>query len=253
MTAAATSRWFMRHPARGETRARLACLPHAGGTATLFHSWAGAFGPDVELLAARYPGRQDRLAEDCLDRMEPLADAVAEALVPFLDVPLMLFGHSMGASLAYEVALRLERRHPGRVAALWVSARHAPHLVPPRDVHLRDDEGIVAEVKRLGGDDGAVLDDPLLRDLFLPALRADFAVAGTYRASAPIPVSCPVVAYVGDRDPAVSESDMRRWAEVSSGGFDMLVLPGGHFYPPDGWKDLISHMGRRIEMLHSMD
>ncbi|MER6623322.1 alpha/beta fold hydrolase [Streptomyces sp. NPDC000931] len=223
------TKWFRRHPARGTARRRIVCLPHAGGAASFFHSWGQAFGDEVEVLAACYPGRQERFAEPCLDSMAPLADAVAEQLVPFLGLPVALFGHSMGASLAYEVALRLGDDHGDRLTGLFVSAREAPHLTTPRTVHLRTDEGLVAEAKRLGGTDSVLLDDPGLRELVLPALRADFQISGTYRASEPVPVRCPVFGYAGDQD-SVSVADMREWSQVSTGGFGLREFPGGHFY-----------------------
>lgn len=236
----AASCWFRRHPAATGPRLRLVCLPHAGGAASYFHSWGAAFGPEVEVLAARYPGRQDRIADPMPDDMGSLADAVSAALPPYLDRPLALFGHSMGASLAYEVALRLEDRHGVRPAGLFVSGREAPHRVTPRDLHLRDDRQLVAEVRRLGGADAALLEDPELRELVLPAIRSDFKVAGTYRAPAPVPVGCPVVAYVGDDDPDVEVDEMALWSEVATGGFSLQVFPGGHFYL-DAQRDAVIH------------
>ncbi|MEU9375637.1 alpha/beta fold hydrolase [Streptomyces sp. NPDC048255] len=242
----AGARWFRRAARPTAPRLRLVCLPHAGGAASFFHSWADAFGSDVEVLSARYPGRQDRIAEPCLESMADLADAAVEALRPFLDRPLALFGHSMGASLAYEVALRLEDRYGVRPQGLYVSSRAAPHRVTPSDVHLRGDEAIIEEVRGLGGSDAAVLDDPDLRELVMPAIRSDFRIVGTYRASSPIPVQCPIFAYVGDRDPNVGAADMESWSEVASGGFALRVLPGDHFYlvPQQGelLRDLESRM-----------
>jgi pyochelin biosynthetic protein PchC len=230
-------------------RLRLVCLPHAGGTATFFRSWQGAFGPGVEVLATRYPGRQERIAEACPTSLEPLADAVAEELTAFLDVPVALFGHSMGASLAYEVALRLEASRPAAVAGLFVSAREAPHLVTPRTVHLLDAEGVLAEVRRLGGSDAALLEDPSLREILLPPLRADFQIAGTYRAAAPVPVRCPVAAYAGQEDTGATPESMRHWSEVSAGAFDLTVMPGGHFYLMAERDALLSDISRRLGRL----
>ncbi|GGW82077.1 pyochelin biosynthetic protein PchC [Streptomyces lucensis JCM 4490] len=243
------SPWFRRHAPAGPVRLRLVCLPHAGGTATFFRSWEGALGAGVEVLATRYPGRQERIAEPCMTDLEPLADAVAEELTGFLDVPVALFGHSMGASVAYEVALRLQRSHPGAVAGLFVSAREAPHLVTPRTVHLRDDDGVLEEVRRLGGSDAALLEDPSLRDILLPPLRADFRIAGTYRAAAPVPVRCPVAAYAGEHDTGAAPDAVRRWSEVSAGPFDLTVMRGGHFYLISERDALLKDLSRRLGQL----
>ncbi|MEU9967211.1 thioesterase II family protein [Streptomyces malaysiensis] len=244
----ARSRWFRRYPAAaGRPRARLVCLPHAGGTATFFHPWAGALGPDIEVLATRYPGRQERIAEPCATSIEQLADPLAAELLPFLDAPVAFFGHSMGASLAYELALRLQPAHADRLAGLFVSSREAPHLVTPKEIHLGTDDELIAEVVRLGGADAALLDDPGIRDIVLPSVRADFGIAGTYRAAAPHPVGCPVVAYAGDRDPGAGENEMRHWSEVAGHSFDIRVLPGGHFYLNAERDSLTNDIRRRLD------
>ncbi|HGP4332947.1 TPA: pyochelin biosynthesis editing thioesterase PchC, partial [Pseudomonas aeruginosa] len=87
---------------------RLACFPHAGGSASFFRSWSERLPPDIDLLALQYPGREDRFNEAPATRLEDLADGAALALRDFADAPLALFGHSLGAALAYETALRLE-------------------------------------------------------------------------------------------------------------------------------------------------
>ncbi|MFI1227162.1 MULTISPECIES: thioesterase II family protein [unclassified Streptomyces] len=245
-TSIAGTSWFRRHRPAGETRLQLVCLPHAGGAATFFHGWGGAVGDGVEVLAARYPGRQERIAEPCLTDMTELADAVAGALIPLLDHPVALFGHSMGASLAYEVALRLERHPNARLTGLFVSSREAPHRTTPKTLHLGSDASVFEEVERLGGADMALPDDPAVREMVLPALRADFEIAGTYRASEPLPLRCPVVAYAGDQDPGVSERDMRLWSEVAGHEFDLRMMPGGHFYLVAEQQSLQRDISRRL-------
>ncbi|SHG51820.1 thioesterase II family protein [Streptoalloteichus hindustanus] len=229
-SAAAHHLWFRRHTTSAAPARRLVCFPHAGGAASAFRGWARLLPPEVELLAVRYPGREDRLGEPCLVRMESLADAVVAALPPLLDRPLAFFGHSMGASLAHEVATRLERRHGVVLDLLVVSARQAPHRLDPDDLHTRPDAELVAELRALDPERSAVLDDPDLRDLVLPAIRADYEVVGTYLPREVEPVRSPVVGYTGEDDPRVTAEEMAEWAEVTTAGFAGRVFPGGHFY-----------------------
>ncbi|MCM0679130.1 thioesterase domain-containing protein, partial [Micromonospora phytophila] len=153
--------------------ARLVCFPHAGGTATFFRSWPQRL-PGVEVRAARYAGRQDRLADPFPASLAGLADELAGALAGLGEAPLALFGHSMGALLAFEVAVRLEERHGPAPVRLFVSGRPAPHRAPATALHRADEVGLLDEVTRLGNPDPLVFADPDLRALVLPALRDDY-------------------------------------------------------------------------------
>lgn len=249
-TSALEDKWFRRYGTTTRPLRRLVCLPHAGGSASFFHPWGGAFPDGTEVLVARYPGRQERIGEPCMESMESLADAVTGALLPLLDVPLALFGHSMGASLAHEVAVRLQYLHGVRLDGLYVSSRKAPHRVTPKDAYLDGDEAVLAEVRRLGGTDGGLLDDPDLRELVLPAIRSDFRIVGTYRPRAATAVDCPVTAYIGDQDADISVEDMREWSAIAPAGFDLRVLPGDHFYLIPQRDALIRDLAGRIVRAH---
>src|SRR5690349_11564082 len=101
--------WFRVGPAQVGTRTAVFLLPHAGGAASFFGSWAGRRGA-LELIPTQYPGREDRFSERALDQIDALAAGFIGALTPFLGGPFALFGHSMGGMLAYEVARTLRRR-----------------------------------------------------------------------------------------------------------------------------------------------
>ena len=223
---------------------RLVCFPHAGGSASAYRSWASLLPDDVELLSAQYPGRQDRLAEPCLVSMDQFADAVCTALTPFLDLPVALFGHSMGASLAHEVALRLERAGTAPLALL-VSSRMPPRHHRPR-IEAWDDQALLADVRVLDPDSEAILADPDMRELMLPAIRADYLVADSYRPAPDPIVGIPVVAYAGDRDPYVSIWQLRAWAEITKSNFQMLVFPGHHFYLRSNAVELVQDISSRL-------
>jgi pyochelin biosynthesis protein PchC len=239
------SSWFRRYRPVSEPRLRLVCFPHAGGAASAYRAWPPLLPGDVELLAVQYPGRQDRLDERCLTSMDQLADAVAEALAPFLDRPLALFGHSMGASVAHEVALRLERRHGPVLHTLLVSARLPPRHHRSRD-SLRDDQALLADVRTLDPANSAILEDPGIREVIFPSIRADYRIIDTYQPSTGLIVSTPVAAYVGNRDPLVSLWQMRAWSDVTKSGFDTVVFPGGHFYLRSHEVSLVGDVARRL-------
>jgi pyochelin biosynthetic protein PchC len=246
MAANPASLWFRRYRAVSQPRVRLVCFPHAGGSASSYRSWPRSLPGDVELLAVQYPGRQDRLGEPAMASMDQLAAAAADALAGYLDRPLALFGHSMGASVAYEVALRLQRRPGAVLDTLLVSARLPPrhHLPAPLP---QDDEALLADVRSLDPDGSAILDDPDMRDVLLPTIRADYRVADTYRPSGCAVVGVPVVAYVGDRDPSVTAWQMRAWAEITTAGFDVLVFTGHHFYLRFHEAELVHDIARRLD------
>ncbi|MET9294874.1 alpha/beta fold hydrolase [Streptomyces sp. NPDC003077] len=225
---APASRWLLRRSVLPDPRLRLICFPHAGGAATLFHGWQDRVPPGVEVAAVCYPGRQNRLAEPPITAMDTLADSVYEALTGWLDRPLALFGHSMGAAVAYEVAVRMAERARTTPAALLVSGHAAPHLCAATGPPTAADD---AEVTALAMDADPVLrDSPELRELFLPALRADLTLLRAYRPARTPRIDAPIVGYRGAHDARVTAEDMRSWSATTTRDFRLRTLPGDHFY-----------------------
>lgn len=227
-------------------RVRLVCLPHAGGVANFFRSWAHQLPSDVELLAVHYPGRQDRLGEAFVDRMDVLADAVTGALRPYLDRPLAVFGHSMGACVAYEVTLRLAERYQVDPVRLFVSGREAPQRTRDREFRDRTDEELIADIRALGEVDAGIFDDLAVRELILPALRADYRLIDAYRPESPQSVGVPITAYVGISDPGATVDGVRAWSGLTTGQFELRVFPGDHFYLVPAAAELLHHMTRHL-------
>ena len=232
MTAAAADRedWLRRyHPAQPGA-VQLLCLPHAGGSATYFFPLAKALSPDVDVICVQYPGRQDRRTERPVDNLDTLADRLFEALAPQPGHPLVIFGHSMGAVLGFELARRIERTVPGAPLGLIASGRRAPVVHRYEDVHLRDDAGMITEIQKLSGTDPGVLTDEEMLRMILPALRADYRAVETYRYRPGERLRAPISVLIGDSDPRVSLADARAWEQLTDGDFTFRVFPGGHFY-----------------------
>ncbi|MFG2985166.1 thioesterase II family protein [Streptomyces sp. NPDC048258] len=229
-TPTAPSAWLRRfHPAE-EAPVRLFCLPHAGGSASYYFPVSRALSPRADVVAVQYPGRQDRRHEPCVDDVRELADRVFAQLRPWCDRPVALFGHSLGATLGFEVALRLEAAGV-RPVALFASGRRAPsrHRENER-VHLAPDEQLLATIKRMSGTDPAVLaDDELLRSV-LPAIRGDYKAAETYRYRPGPALTCPMVVLNGDSDPEVTAEEAQGWSAHTDGPTAYHWFTGGHFY-----------------------
>ncbi|MFI1734604.1 thioesterase II family protein [Streptomyces acidicola] len=241
MTAPTTARgpaitpggWLRRYRPADDAAVRLVCFPHAGGSASAYLRFAAVLAPSgVEVLAVQYPGRQDRRGEPFVDTVEELVEAVLPELRQWTHGPFALFGHSLGATLAFEAARRLTKS--GRPPAhLFLSGRRSP-VVPGTDTaYLLDDRALVERVTRLQGTDPLLLQDEELLRMVLPAIRNDYAMAGAYRYRPGPPLSVPTTVLTGDADPNVTLDDARRWSEVIGGPCAVNVLPGGHFFLND--------------------
>ena len=237
--------WCRRfHPAPTAAQ-RLVCFPHAGGSASFYFPLSAQLRDRAEVLAVQYPGRQDRRTEPCRTDLRSLADEVHRALRPWADRPLAFFGHSMGALVAFEVAGRFQAEGAG-IRHLFVSGRRGPALNRAETVHLRDDEGILDEVRAMSGTHQDVLaDDELLR-MALPALRGDYRAVETYRGDPGAVLDCPITALTGDADPRTPVAEARAWQAHTTAGFDLRVFPGGHFYLSGRPAELAAVLGGQL-------
>ncbi|WP_307834634.1 thioesterase II family protein [Paractinoplanes lichenicola] len=222
-------RWLRRFRDGDECSTKLICFPHAGGWASAYRTWPANLPADVGVLGVRYPGREDRIGDPFPSRLESLADDLADALDHLAGQRLVLFGHSLGASVAHEVAIRLQQRgFPP--AALCVSARLSPRSLASQPRLVVTDDELVEEIVRHDASRREVFEDLELREFALPAIRADLELVNDYRGCRGPVLNCPVYGYVGADDPAISKEQMRGWADVTRGAFRLRVFPGGHFY-----------------------
>lgn len=222
-------RWLRIYQPRPQAALRLLCLPHAGGAASFFREWPALMPDQIELVAVQYPGREDRFGDAMVDDMATLCDELAVVVRRHVRPPYALFGHSLGAAVSFETARLLEDSAAG-AAWLFASGRHAPQDVRGGTVHLGDDEGLVGELRRLGGTSSELLADPGVREIVLSSLRNDYRLAETYRCRNQRPLACPLTAIVGDVDPEVDPAEAGRWAALTRAAFQLAVLPGDHFY-----------------------
>ncbi|MGX5652116.1 thioesterase II family protein [Hydrogenophaga borbori] len=227
------SPWFQRFVPRPGARLRLFCFAHAGGSAAVYRPWCNALPDAVELIAIQLPGRANRLNDPVVTRLDAIVEAVVAALRPHLDRPYALFGHSMGAVLANEVARALRHEGAPQPGHLFVSGRRPPHWPNPDPLlHVLSDADFVAEIqRRYGGIPPEVAEHEELMAMLLPSLRADIHALETHAPPAGRPpLACPLSVFGGSHDPLTPREHLEGWRSESSGPFRLRVLPGDHFY-----------------------
>ncbi|GAB2563344.1 thioesterase II family protein [Nocardia heshunensis] len=210
----------------------LICFPHAGGSALSYGPLARTLGPRFRVLGVQYPGRQDRRREPLLDNIADLVEGVLPELRELLPqtAGYSLFGHSMGAVVAFEICRRLEQDRAMPPSTLFVSGRIAPARKGFHGVHRYSDQELIRHLLDFGGTPAALLEDPEFRSIILAVTRSDYRAIETYTCAPEAVVESPLVALVGDSDPATSIADLNEWRTHTTGPFTQTSFPGGHFY-----------------------
>ncbi|WP_066383199.1 thioesterase II family protein [Anabaena sp. CA = ATCC 33047] len=210
---------------------RLFCFPYAGGSSLIFRPWCDFLPASVEVCAIEIPGRGKQINLAPFNQLEPLVDAIASFIHPYLDKPFAFFGHSMGGLVSFELARILRKKYSFSPVHLFISGRRAPHipnLEPP--IYNLPEPAFIEELRHLNGTPKAVLENAELMQLFLPILRADFAVLETYIYTPEPPLECPITVFGGLQDSRVGCDELQAWQEQTEADFNLYMFPGDHFF-----------------------
>ncbi|WP_097871191.1 thioesterase II family protein [Streptomyces sp. rh34] len=233
-----------------DARRTLLCLGFCGGGAGSYVPWAAALAPHTELAVVCYPGREGRFAEAFAKDWDELAeDAVRAVSSVAAERPYVLFGHSMGGWMAFDVAARIQERGGPVPEALVVSSANAPvRGLTPQDMFPGQgdpDDRLVAWMREFGLLPPHVLGDPDLQEMALDLMRADLAVRDTFRHREGATVGMPLQVMRGADDEVIDPATAEQWQTLVTGEYRHDVLPGGHFYTPEIW----AHLPTRIAAL----
>ncbi|RAS59438.1 surfactin synthase thioesterase subunit [Lentzea atacamensis] len=216
-------------PRRPDQTRTLVCFPWSGAGPSWFGRWAADM-PHVELLAVVLPGRGGRRAEGLEHRFEVIARQITAALTTYrVTQPIAFLGHSLGALLAYQVALNLQRQ--GIVVdALVASGSRAPAVPPVVELHKLDDTRLFEQLQHLGGLVDGQHHGEDWRQRFLDRTRADLTACETFSPRDAAPLSCHVTTWAGTTDWYAPPAAVRQWAAVSARPVQHQMFDGDHFF-----------------------
>ncbi|MDH3658628.1 MAG: alpha/beta fold hydrolase [Alphaproteobacteria bacterium] len=221
---------------------RVFCFAHAGGSADSFMTWRERLPASIDLAAVQYPGRGRRIDDEPIQEIGEIIDHVTRALMPLTDVPFALFGHSLGALLAFETARRLVKI--GRAPRLLVaSACRSPSLLPsPKVVKAASLDGLhfINAIRAFGGIPAEIVNDHDVLDIVTPIIRSDFRLVANYRYRPGRRLPMPILVANGSSDQHTAPANLEGWALESTEEVEFRTFEGGHFYlDDDDNRDLI--------------
>jgi surfactin synthase thioesterase subunit len=228
---------------------QLFCLPYAGGSASAYGKWQSHLPSWIEVCPVELPGHGRNIAEPLAWTIPEMVERLTESVQRDVRGPFALFGHSMGAVLAFELACYYE--NAGRCApiAAFVSGSDAPSQRDARRYeHLQSDDAILAELQRLAGTPAAVLADAELMELTLPILRADFAACAAYQFDGVRRLRCPIDVFAGTNDTTTPER-LAAWRDHAVAECCVHMFPGEHFFIHREAAEVLRCIARRLERL----
>lgn len=245
--------WFPFPPKTVEAAAtRLYCVPSAGSGATLYLPWRGAMAGLFDVRPVQLPGRETRRSEPPVRRVEPLAEALAEAIAADQaesPAAYALFGHSFGALVAFETARVLQARCCQTALPLFLaaSASRAPH----QGSRLRVEDNIEF-LRAAGGTPPEVLENAEFMAVIEPALSADLQAESAYQRTSEARLRLPIAAFGGRADPFTAPEDVASWAAHTAEWCSVTLFEGGHFFLADGLAGVRARLATVLEQARSV-
>jgi medium-chain acyl-[acyl-carrier-protein] hydrolase len=226
-----SGRWLTYRREIPGAKLRLFCFPFGGGGASTFFSWQKGMPAGVEICPVQPPGRESRFSEAPITRIPEMISLLVEVLSPYLDGPFSLYGHSVGALTAFELARQLRRQGLRSPELLFASGHPSPDLSRrrPRISHLARPEFMDALRKDFEVSH-ALLENQEMMDLIFPALRADYELVETYIYQDESPLNIPFSIFGGSRDPEATREEILAWRKHTTSTFRSRVLEGDHMF-----------------------
>lgn len=213
----------------------------------MYRQWPMHLSNDIELVAVQYPGHATRLAEAPFTQMNVLLDHLEQAITSLLDRPFALFGHGMGATVAFELTRRLQLTQQPLPQQLFVSGCSAPQLpVSKLPIHALPDQAFLDAIRTMNDIPPEVLEQSELMGIMLPILRADFQMIETWQYRPSPPFRVPISVFGGFDDPEVPTENLNAWAACTTGEMKCHLFSGDYFFLNEQGSAMLATMNRAL-------
>lgn len=239
---------------QSEAKVRLFCLPFAGGGASLYRPWTTQLAPHIEVCPIQLPARENRYSEKAITDAYEMARTIASQMIPFINGRYAIFGHSMGALLAFEISRELARLNANAPERLFVSAHRAPHLPRKRALlHALPDNEFIESLKQYGGFPEEILNNQEFIEFVLPTMRSDMTLCDLYAyKNRDERLTMPVEIFAGSEDLEAGPDQMQAWSEHTLGGSRMKIFDGGHFFLRSHSKELLEQISNSLNLVSNL-
>ncbi len=232
------------------SRVRVFCFPYAGGGASCFKSWVKSFPASIEVRCAQLRGRESRIREAPVASIADIVEEAAMAMRGLEEKPFVLFGHSMGSLICFELARYLKRNGRPEPLCLFLSGRKAPQIPntdTPPSYNLPHPE-FLEELKKLKGTPPELLENAEIMEILLPVLRADFQACQTYEYCTGDSFDYPITIF-GGIDDEISPEQLQEWQLHTTGDFQMHLFEGGHFFIRAQEQHVLTLIAQRLSQI----
>ncbi|WP_051908604.1 thioesterase II family protein [Candidatus Odyssella acanthamoebae] len=230
---------YLQYKKKPEAAIRLFCFHHAGGGASTFYPWLEYLSPKIEMIAIQLPGRENRFSEPLRNNIKEITDELSKGFSIYKNKPFFVFGHSMGALIAFEFIKTIHQLYFLYPCHMIISAAKAPHLLSPIRSSQLDDTNLKEQLKAYNGIDECILNNDDLLNLFLHIIKSDSSIYENYSFSKPKPFPFDILALSGTDDQSVNQEEILAWSAYTRGKFEHLSFPGQHFFIKDNQKTIL--------------
>lgn len=210
----------------------LFCLPYAGGSESIYYKWKKYLSPFIELEPIELKGRGKRFNEPLYETLdEAVEDIFMNIKSKILDEEYMIYGHSMGSLLAYEIYYKIKDNNLRKPKHIFFSGYEAPSIIKKREnTYTLPNYDFINKIIELGGTPEEVMNNKELLDLFLPIIRSDFKILETYNyKEREDKIQCDVSILNGKKD-SINLDEILAWKNHAGKGFKVYNFEGNHFF-----------------------